>query len=96
MKDEDWVKENGGYEWTPGSPWPSPDEPSTRISRAVPIDTEVLKAVVKECVKEALQEWESGVEYLHSPTDPEGRYFCSKADCEGVRYGDYNAKEASD
>ena len=78
--EEKWVEENGGYEWTPGSPWPSPE---------VPKDTD-LKALIKECVKEALQEWESSVEYLHSPTDPEGRYYCSKPDCEGIRYGETN------
>jgi len=78
MTSEKWVEENGGYEWTPGSPWPSPE---------VPKDTD-LKALIKECVKEALQEWESSVEYLHSPTDPEGRYYCSKPDCEGIRYGE--------
>ena len=24
----DWVKDHGGYEWTPGSPWPGNDEPA--------------------------------------------------------------------
>ena len=25
---EEWVKAHGGYEWTPGSPWPGNDEPA--------------------------------------------------------------------
>ena len=44
------------------------------------------KGSMKESVKEALQEWESGVEYLCTPTDAKGRYYCSKSNCEGVRF----------
>ena len=26
-----WVKDNGGYEWTPGSPWPSDERPNLGV-----------------------------------------------------------------
>ena len=29
----DWIKKSGGYEWTPGSPWP-PDVPGTSDEEA--------------------------------------------------------------
>ena len=80
MTTEEWVKQNGGYEYTPG------DEPSTRISRTFPVERDTLKEVVRERVVEALKDWERGVEYLHSPTSDEGRYYCSRPDCEGVRF----------
>ncbi len=44
MTTEEWVKQNGGYEYTPG------DEPSTRISRTFPVERDTLKEVVRECV----------------------------------------------
>ena len=44
------------------------------------------KGSIKESVKEALEEWESGIEYLCTPTDAKGRYYCSKSNCEGVRF----------
>ena len=45
-----------------------------------------LRKIVNEAVQQALKEWESGVEYLHSPEDDDGRYYCSRMDCEGVRF----------
>jgi len=41
---------------------------------------------IKEIVLEALRDWVKETEYLTQPTDPEGRYYCSKSDCEGVRF----------
>ena len=46
------------------------------------------KKKLKKLIKEALDEWVKNVEYLHSPTDTKGRYFCSKPDCEGVKFKD--------
>ena len=93
MTTEERVKANGGYEWTPETDvLPEPTDEDWESGYPNPD----LKQMVKDAVKEALQEWESGVEYLHSPTDPEGRYYCSKSDCEGVRFGEDNAKETSD
>ena len=40
---------------------------------------------VKSIVREAMDEWASEVEYL-TPNKGEGRYYCSKPDCEGVRF----------
>ena len=37
---------------------------------------------------EALREWVKETEYLTQATDPEGRYYCSKSDCEGVKFND--------
>ena len=48
----------------------------------------IEEETIKRLVKEALDEWVQGVEYLHSPTSSEGRYYCSKPDCEGVRFQD--------
>ena len=45
-----------------------------------------LKKLVNKAVKKALKEWETGVEYLHSPESDDGRYYCSRMDCEGVRF----------
>ena len=42
---------------------------------------------IKKVVREAMDEWAQGVDYL-TPNQGEGRYYCSKADCEGVRFGD--------
>ena len=41
---------------------------------------------IKRAVLEALNEWVKEVEFLHSPESDEGRYYCSKANCEGVRF----------
>ncbi len=46
------------------------------------------KEDIKKIVLEALREWVKETEYLTQPTDPEGRYYCSKSDCEGVRFND--------
>ena len=43
---------------------------------------------IKEIVLESLREWVKETEYLTQPTDPKGRYYCSKSDCEGVRFND--------
>ena len=40
---------------------------------------------IKKVVREAMDEWADGVSYL-TPNQGEGRYYCSKADCEGVRF----------
>ena len=45
-----------------------------------------LKRLVNKAVKKALKEWEKEVEYLHSPEGDDGRYYCSRMDCEGVRF----------
>ncbi len=46
------------------------------------------RAEVKQVVLEALREWVKETEYLTQQTDPDARYYCSKADCEGVRFND--------
>ena len=46
------------------------------------------KDEIKQIVLEALREWVKETEYLTQQTDPEARYYCSKADCEGVRFND--------
>ena len=33
-----------------------------------------------------MDEWVKDVEYLTQPTNKDGRYYCSKSDCEGVRF----------
>lgn len=40
----------------------------------------------KEVMLEALREWVKETEYLTTATDDEGRYFCSKSNCEGVKF----------
>ena len=44
------------------------------------------KKEIKQAVREALNEWVKEVEFLHSPESNEGRYYCSKVNCEGVRF----------
>ena len=46
------------------------------------------KDEVKSIVKEAMDECAADWEYLTTKTDKEARYYCSKADCEGVRFND--------
>ena len=46
------------------------------------------KDEIKQIVLEALREWVKETEYLTQQTDPDARYYCSKADCEGVRFND--------
>ena len=46
------------------------------------------KDEIKQVVLEALREWVKETEYLTQQTDPDARYYCSKADCEGVRFND--------
>ena len=41
---------------------------------------------VKSIVREAMDEWTSDCEYLTKATDKDGRYYCSKPDCGGVRF----------
>ena len=43
-------------------------------------------ASFNECVSEAMDDWVKDVEYLTQPTNKDGRYYCSKSDCEGVRF----------
>ena len=45
-----------------------------------------LKKEIKSIVREAMDEWVRDVEYLTQPTNKDGRYYCSKSDCEGVRF----------
>tara|TARA_A100001035_G_scaffold256928_1_gene232572 strand:+ start:1351 stop:1566 length:216 start_codon:yes stop_codon:yes gene_type:complete len=49
---------------------------------------EKWRSEIKSIVREAMDEWASEVEYLTKATDKEGRYYCSKSDCEGVRFND--------
>ena len=46
------------------------------------------KDEIKKIFLEALREWVKETEYLTQQTDPDARYYCSKADCEGVRFND--------
>ncbi len=48
----------------------------------------MIRNWIKGIVLEAMREWVKETEYLTQPTDPEGRYYCSKSDCEGVRFSD--------
>jgi len=41
---------------------------------------------VKSIVREAMDEWTAECEYLTKATDEDGRYYCSKPDCGGVRF----------
>ena len=43
---------------------------------------------IKKIVREAMDDWVKDVEYLTQPTNKEGRYYCSKSDCEGVKFND--------
>jgi len=45
---------------------------------------EYIRNEVKSIVKEAMDEWADGVNYL-TPNKGDGVYHCSKPDCEGVR-----------
>ena len=45
---------------------------------------EWFRGEIKKVVREAMDEWVKDVEYLHQPTDNNGRYYCSKSDCELV------------
>ena len=53
-----------------------------------PIFDDKERAELKEIMLEALREWVKEAEYLTQATDPEGRYYCSKSDCEGVKFND--------
>jgi hypothetical protein len=53
-----------------------------------PIFDDKERAELKEIMLEALREWVKETEYLTQATDPEGRYYCSKSDCEGVKFND--------
>jgi len=44
------------------------------------------KDEMKEVMKEALREWVGEVEFLHTHETHEGRYYCSRANCEGIRF----------
>ena len=54
--------------------------------KELPIFDDKERAELKEIMTEALREWVKETEYLTQPTDPEGRYYCSKPNCEGVRF----------
>ena len=54
----------------------------------LPIFDTKERAELKEIMLEALREWVKETEYLTQATDPEGRYYCSKSDCEGVKFND--------
>ena len=44
-----------------------------------------LRKEIKSIVREAMDDWTSECEYL-TPNRGEGRYYCSKPDCEGVAF----------
>ena len=46
-----------------------------------------LREEIKKIVRESMDEWADGVSYL-THNQGEGRYYCSKADCEGVKFSD--------
>ena len=46
------------------------------------------KREMKAIVREAMDEWTANCEYLTIKTDEEGPYYCSKSDCEGVKFND--------
>ena len=46
------------------------------------------KREMKAIVKEAMEEWTANCEYLTLKPDEEGRDYCSKSDCEGVKFND--------
>ena len=48
----------------------------------------MIRKWIKGIMLEALREWVKETEYLTQATDPEGRYYCSKSDCEGVKFSD--------
>ena len=54
-----------------------------------------LRSEIKKVVREAMDDWVKDVEYLTQPTNKEGRYYCSKPDCEGVRFSDSNSVRKS-
>ena len=56
--------------------------------KELPIFDDKERAELKESMLEALREWVKETEYLTQATDPEGRYYCSKSDCEGVKFND--------
>ena len=45
------------------------------------------KREMKELIKEAMDEWTANCSYLNQ-NEWEGRYYCSKPDCEGVKFND--------
>ena len=46
---------------------------------------EWLRKEIKSIVREAMDDWTNECEYL-TPNRGEGRYYCSKPDCEGVAF----------
>ena len=54
----------------------------------LPIFDTKERAELKEIMLEALREWVKETEYLTQATDVEGRYYCSKSNCEGIRFED--------
>ena len=53
---------------------------------------EWLRKEIKSIVREAMDDWTNECEYL-TPNRGEGRYYCSKPDCEGVAF---NTEESND
>ena len=49
---------------------------------------EKWRGEIKSIVREAMDDWVKDVEYLTQPTNKDGRYYCSKQDCEGVEFND--------
>ena len=47
------------------------------------------KREMKALVREAMDEWADGVTYL-TPNKGEGLYYCSKPECEGVKFSGEN------
>ena len=46
-----------------------------------------LRNEIKKIVREAMDEWTSECQYL-TQDKGDGTYYCSKKDCEGVRFPD--------
>ena len=47
---------------------------------------------IKKIVREAMDEWTESCDYL-TPNQGEGRYYCSKPDCQGVRFNERKTDE---
>jgi len=48
---------------------------------------EKWRGEIKSIVREAMDEWAADCSYL-TQTQGDGRYYCSKQDCEGVEFND--------
>jgi len=46
-----------------------------------------IRNEIKSIVREAMDEWAADCSYL-TQNEGDGKYYCSKQDCEGVRFSD--------